>query len=119
MSSPPKVVLVHGDPDEDHHLLQDPHWSPTVDHVMETDIRPFFPTPPARPHQSTLTGYTSVASRCSPQLHRRLSDSELAVRQFHCGSLHASRPGKRPVSKSRTHADARPGKRLRLAAAFL
>lgn len=43
------------DPEEDHDLLPDPHSKGTVDQLMETLVRPFFRTPPARPHPSPFT----------------------------------------------------------------
>jgi len=44
------------DPDEDHDLLADPRAKTTVDQLMETCVRPFFSTAPARPHPSIFTG---------------------------------------------------------------
>lgn len=43
------------DPEEDHDLLQDPSSKATVEQIMETVVRPFFRTPPARPHSSPFT----------------------------------------------------------------
>jgi choline-sulfatase len=44
------------DPAEDHNLLADPAAAAVVDELMETHVRPFFATPPARPHPSIFTG---------------------------------------------------------------
>jgi choline-sulfatase len=44
------------DPSEDVDLLADPLAAGVVDELMETHVRPFFRTPPARPHASILTG---------------------------------------------------------------
>ncbi len=44
------------DPAEDHDLLGDPQAAPVVEELMETHVRPFFETPPARPHPSLFTG---------------------------------------------------------------
>ncbi len=44
------------DPAEDHNLLADPAAAVVVDELMETHVRPFFATPPARPHPSIFTG---------------------------------------------------------------
>lgn len=44
------------DPDEDRNLLVDPSSKTTVDELMETVVRPFFTTPPLRPHPSLFTG---------------------------------------------------------------
>ncbi|HLX87886.1 MAG TPA: sulfatase-like hydrolase/transferase [Acidimicrobiales bacterium] len=44
------------DPAEDHNLLPDPEWAPVAEELMETQVRPFFATPPARPHASIFTG---------------------------------------------------------------
>ena len=44
------------DPAEDVDLLGDPLAAGVVDELMETHVRPFFRTPPARPHASILTG---------------------------------------------------------------
>jgi choline-sulfatase len=43
------------DPAEDHDLLGDPLAADTVEAIMETHVRPFFTTPPARPHPSIFT----------------------------------------------------------------
>lgn len=44
------------DPNEDDDLLADPQAAAVVEELMETHVRPFFRTPPARPHASILTG---------------------------------------------------------------
>jgi arylsulfatase len=44
------------DPTEDHNLLADPASAAVVDELMSTHVRPFFATPPARPHPSIFTG---------------------------------------------------------------
>ncbi len=44
------------DPAEDHNLLADPAAAAVVEELMETHVRPFFATPPARPHPSIFTG---------------------------------------------------------------
>jgi arylsulfatase len=41
---------------EDHDLLPDPMAAPMVEEIMETHVRPFFRTPPARPIPSIFTG---------------------------------------------------------------
>jgi choline-sulfatase len=41
---------------EDHNLLPDPTAKPVVDEIMDTHVRPFFRTPPARPIPSFFTG---------------------------------------------------------------
>jgi arylsulfatase A-like enzyme len=43
------------DPAEDHDLLGDPLAADVVESIMETHVRPFFQTPPARPHPSIFT----------------------------------------------------------------
>jgi len=54
--SPCQLFDLEIDPDEDHDLLPDPDCRSTVDNLMETYVRPFFHTPPARPHPSIFTG---------------------------------------------------------------
>jgi len=44
------------DPDEDVNRLADPAAKPVIDELMETIVRPFLGTPPARPHPSLFTG---------------------------------------------------------------
>ena len=43
------------DPCEDVNLLPDPTSAPVVDELMESLVRPFLATPPARPHRSPFT----------------------------------------------------------------
>jgi choline-sulfatase len=43
------------DPEEDHDLLDDPRSRALADEIIETHVRPFFRTPPARPHPSVFT----------------------------------------------------------------
>jgi choline-sulfatase len=45
----------HADPNEDTNLLADPAHKDVVDELMETRVRPFLATPPARPHPSIFT----------------------------------------------------------------
>jgi choline-sulfatase len=45
----------HEDPNEDHDLLGDPLAKATADQLMDNYVRPFFRTPPARPHESLFT----------------------------------------------------------------
>ena len=54
--SPCQLFDLHEDPAEDLDLLADPLAKPVVDQLMETYVRPFFRTPPARPHDSIFTG---------------------------------------------------------------
>ncbi|MDE3085687.1 MAG: sulfatase-like hydrolase/transferase [Acidobacteriota bacterium] len=44
------------DPAEDHNLIVDPQAAATVEELMDRHVRPFFATPPARPHPSLFTG---------------------------------------------------------------
>ena len=44
------------DPGEDHNLIVDPQAAHVVEEIMERHARPFFATPPARPHPSIFTG---------------------------------------------------------------
>jgi choline-sulfatase len=53
------------DPEEDRNLLADPRSRMLADDIMEAHVRPFFRTPPARPHPSIFTGGTT-----SEQLHQ-------------------------------------------------
>ena len=46
------------DPDEDHDLVQAPDAKDVLEELMETYVRPFFSTAPARPHPSIFTGAT-------------------------------------------------------------
>jgi choline-sulfatase len=43
------------DPDEDENRLADPELAAVVEELMETHVRPFFATPPVRPHASLFT----------------------------------------------------------------
>jgi arylsulfatase A-like enzyme len=53
--TPCQLFDLHEDPDEDVDLLVDPHAKSVADHLMEEHVRPFFRTPPARPHASIFT----------------------------------------------------------------
>ncbi len=53
--APCQLFDLYDDPEEDHDLLQDPHAKSTVDQMMETYVRPFLRSPPARPHASPFT----------------------------------------------------------------
>jgi hypothetical protein len=44
------------DPEEDADLLHEPWAGDVVEDLMETHVRPFFATAPARPHASIFTG---------------------------------------------------------------
>jgi arylsulfatase len=44
------------DPAEDHNLVADPAAAAVADELMESHVRPFFATPPARPVPSVFTG---------------------------------------------------------------
>jgi arylsulfatase len=48
------------DPAEDHNLLGDPLAADVVEEIMEAHVRPFFKTPPARPHPSIFTSGPSL-----------------------------------------------------------
>jgi hypothetical protein len=54
--APCQLFDLDEDPAEDHNLLADPASAPVVEELMETHVRPFFVTPPARPHPSIFTG---------------------------------------------------------------
>jgi arylsulfatase A-like enzyme len=54
--SPCQLFDLAEDPAEDHNLLPDPQAAGTVEELMETYVRPFFTTPPARPQPSLFTG---------------------------------------------------------------
>ncbi len=43
------------DPNEDDDRLGDPTCKAAIDDLMETVVRPFLRTPPARPHKSVFT----------------------------------------------------------------
>jgi choline-sulfatase len=53
---PCQLFDVSEDPSEDHNLLPDPVAGPVVEEIMETHVRPFFRTSPARPIPSFFTG---------------------------------------------------------------
>jgi hypothetical protein len=53
--SPCQLYDLADDPLEDHDRLADPDAKPVADHLMETLVRPFFSSPPARPHASIFT----------------------------------------------------------------
>jgi arylsulfatase len=53
--SPCQLFDLRADPDEDHNLLSDPAAKDAVEDLMETRVRPFFRTPPARPNPSLFT----------------------------------------------------------------
>jgi arylsulfatase len=50
--SPCQLFDLAEDPHEDHDLLAAPEAGAVVDELMELHVRPFFSTPPARPHPS-------------------------------------------------------------------
>jgi choline-sulfatase len=52
---PCQLFDLRNDPEEDHDLLPDPDAKAMVDQLMETMVRPFFRTPPVRPHPSPFT----------------------------------------------------------------
>jgi arylsulfatase len=54
--SPCQLFDLSEDPDEDHDLLAEPSAKATVEQLMESHVRPFFATPPRRPHPSLFTG---------------------------------------------------------------
>jgi len=54
--SPCQLFDLREDPEEDVDLLADPQAKGTVEFLMETYVRPFFATPPARPNPSLFTG---------------------------------------------------------------
>ena len=53
--SPCQLFDLAADPHEDHNLVGDPEARAVVDELMELHVRPFFRTPPARPHPSMFT----------------------------------------------------------------
>jgi choline-sulfatase len=53
---PCQLFDLSADAAEDHNLLPDPTSKPVVEEMMETHVRPFFHTPPARPIPSFFTG---------------------------------------------------------------
>ncbi len=54
--APCQLFDLSEDPAEDHDLLPDPEAGPVVEEIMETHVRPFFRTAPARPIPSLFTG---------------------------------------------------------------
>ncbi len=54
--APCQLFDLSEDAPEDHNLLGDPSVAPVVEELMETHVRPFFETPPARPIPSFFTG---------------------------------------------------------------
>jgi arylsulfatase len=54
--TPCQLFDLEADPDEDHNLLPDPQAAAVVDELMESYVRPFLSTRPARPHPSLFTG---------------------------------------------------------------
>ena len=54
--TPCQLFDLREDPAEDSDLLPDPLMAPVAEEIMETHVRPFFATPPARPHPSLFTG---------------------------------------------------------------
>jgi arylsulfatase len=53
--APCQLIDLANDPVEDENRLHDPEYKDIVDELMETTVRPFFTTPPARPHPSIFT----------------------------------------------------------------
>jgi choline-sulfatase len=53
--TPCQLFNVQADSEEDHDLLADPQMKDTVEELMDTHVRPFLATPPARPHESLFT----------------------------------------------------------------
>jgi arylsulfatase len=53
--APCQLFDLRDDPLEDHDLLPDPSAGPVVDELMEAYVRPFFGSPPVRPHPSVFT----------------------------------------------------------------
>jgi arylsulfatase A-like enzyme len=54
--APCQLFDLSEDPAEDHNLLADPTAGPVLEEMMETHVRPFLRTPPARPIPSFFTG---------------------------------------------------------------
>jgi arylsulfatase A-like enzyme len=63
--APCQLFDLQEDPAEDHDLLPDPLSAAVVDELMETRVRPFFRTEPARPHPSLFTGGYDGPTRSS------------------------------------------------------
>ena len=53
--TPCQLFDVQADPAEDHDLLADPQMKDKIEELMDTHVRPFLATPPARPHESLFT----------------------------------------------------------------
>ena len=53
--SPCQLFDLAEDPHEDENLLVDPSYKPVVDELMDTHVRPFLATKPARPHPSPFS----------------------------------------------------------------
>jgi len=54
--APCQLFDLHDDPVEDENLLADPDHAHVVEELMDTHVRPFLATAPARPHESVFTG---------------------------------------------------------------
>lgn len=54
--APCQLFDLFEDAAEEHDLLPDPTAGPVVEELMETQVRPFFRIPPARPIPSIFTG---------------------------------------------------------------
>jgi arylsulfatase A-like enzyme len=54
--APCQLFDLDEDPHEDTNLVPDPRSAHVVEEIMDTHVRPFFRTPPARPHPSMFTG---------------------------------------------------------------
>ena len=54
--APVQLFCRDHDPTDDDDRIADPELRPEVDELMETVVRPFFATPPARPHRPLLAG---------------------------------------------------------------
>jgi choline-sulfatase len=54
--APCQLFDLHDDPAEDENRVADPQCSGVVDEMMESIVRPFLATGPARPHPSPFTG---------------------------------------------------------------
>lgn len=54
--SPCQLFDLAEDPEENHNLMAAPEAGAVLDELMELHVRPFFRTPPTRPHASIFTG---------------------------------------------------------------
>ena len=54
--APCQLFDLADDPDEDDNRVAEPDYKPVVDELMDTHVRPFLATAPARPHRSPFTG---------------------------------------------------------------